>query len=78
MEEQINNLADAINGLSIEPLNGDEVVDEALVNKYKARFQMFKEDGVPGATTCYMEKLATEDANDLTKAIILQAALDIC
>lgn len=76
IQRQLEAMADAIGQLTVKPLDTSEVVDTALVEKYKSRFQMLTDDGVPGAISYYLEHLATENTNDMTRATILQVALE--
>lgn len=53
------------------------VVDESKVEWYRKRFEMFIEDGVPSAVNIYLKHLLEEDANNLTKAVIIQLSNDM-
>lgn len=64
-----------VNSIQIDPGDiANQEPDLSKVEWYKKRFEMFAEDGVPAAMTCYLTKLQREDVNDITRAMILYEA----
>lgn len=74
--EQLSEVATHIGGIEVKPFDPNEVVDEQLLNWYESRFKMLKEDGVPDAITYYIEHVSKQDVNDITKATVIQRALE--
>lgn len=73
---QLTELASHVGSITIKEIDPTEVVDENLLAWYEDRFKMLKEDGVPNAITYYIERVAKEQANDRTKATIIQRGLE--
>lgn len=78
MSTQLEQLAESVGTLEVQKLDGTEPLDQDLIDWYEGRFKMLKEDGVPNAITYYMEKVQRSNANDLTKATIINKALEYC
>lgn len=76
MSAQLDQLVSSITSITVKEVDMSEAVDQELLDWYESRFKMLTEDGVPSAITPYLEKVATESANDRTKATILQMALE--
>lgn len=75
LNDEVNKLAELVSSLSIitDGLEAQEV-DMKLVQWYTDRFALFAEDECPAAITAYLQKLSSEDCNDITKILIMQAA----
>lgn len=65
---------DEVSKLTIAPVDKTLPLDEEKVEWYKSRFDMFCEDGVPGAINKYLERLMNDDVNEHTLAVILYDA----
>jgi hypothetical protein len=70
-------IADAVDKLQFdgEALKGQEI-DQTKVDWYTHRFDLFVSDGVYAAINAYLQKLQSEDMNELTRAVILHEALN--
>ena len=53
-----------------------QVADQKIVDWYVARFDMFVADKALGAIAGYLQKLQTEDINEMTKIVIMHEALN--
>lgn len=74
MGNMLDPLCNEVAKIAIAPVNTSLPLDEEKIAWYKSRFDMFCEDGVPGAINKYLEKLMTDNVNEHTLAVILYDA----
>lgn len=70
-------IAEGIAALNVDLTDTvEQIIDTDRVEWYKERFAMFVKDGCIGAINEYLRMLSSEDANDITRAVILHEALE--
>ena len=77
LSDEVHSVVEGLRSIELDTDNMDKSpADMEVVAWYEERFRRCKEDGVPEAINCYLEKLLHEDVNDLTRLLILQASMN--
>lgn len=76
LAEQVGAISDFMANIEIDTTGFDKLeVEQDKVDWYHDRFERCKEDGVPDAITCYLQRLQRDNVNDLTRVLIIKDSL---
>ena len=76
-KEDMDELLTLVTNVNIDDskLRG-QVIDQEKVNWYTEKFDMFVADNALGAIAGYLQKLQSENVNEITRMVIMHEALN--